>query len=183
MQGKNNDLLLWSSFLSGDDQAYERIYTEHIQNLFSYGMTFTTDREMVKDCIQDLFIRLYQNRNALGKTDNIRLYLLTGLKNAILNAFSKQDTYQRFVRSYETDDTDCSVEDELMNRENETIQREKVSGIKALLTHRQQEIIHYYYVEGMSIDEIARSLDINYQSVANIIQRALKKIRNSYLEK
>ena len=80
---EKDDRLLWSNFLSENDDAYEYIYQKHIQHLFLYGLTFTKDTEFLKDCIQDVFTRIYQNRRHLGQTDNIRLYLLTALKNTI----------------------------------------------------------------------------------------------------
>ena len=185
MQGKNkffeNDLSIWNSFLSGDDDACACIYKQHVQHLFLYGTTLTSDREMVKDCIQDVFIQIYNNRNQLGKTDNIRLYLLTALRNTLFNAFKKQSSYQRFVDNIEVLNISANTEEEWIDRENETNQKERIAVLKALLTHRQQEIIYYRFVEEFSIKEISKELNINYQSVANIMQRALKKMRNFYL--
>ena len=186
MQGRNkvfeNDLSLWNSFLSGDDDAYAFIYKQHVQHLFLYGTSLTSDRELVKDCIQDVFIRIHNNRNRLGQTDNIRLYLLAILRNTLFNAFKKQSSYQRFVNIIEEQNTTATTEDEWIDRENEARQKERIAVLKALLTQRQREIIHYRFVEELSIEEISKQLNINYQSVANIIQRALKKMRNFYLK-
>jgi RNA polymerase sigma factor (sigma-70 family) len=111
------------------------------------------------------------------------MYLLAGLKNVIFNTFSQQDAHQRLIRLYGADEpVDDSEEDQLADREEETMLQDRIAGIKSLLTDRQQEIIHYRFVEDLSIEEIAKLLDINYQSVANIIQRALKKIRQKYLK-
>ena len=186
MQGRDelfeNDLSLWNKFLSGDDGAFAFIYKQHVQHLFLYGTSLTSDRELVKDCIQDVFIRMHNNRARLNQTDNIRLYLLKALRNALFNAFQKQISNQRFVNIVEEQNTITSTEEEWIDRENETNQKERIAVMKALLTHRQQEIIHYRFVEELSIDEISKLLNINYQSVANIIQRALKKMRNFYLK-
>ena len=186
MQGRNkvfeNDLSLWNSFLSGDDDAYAFIYKQHVQHLFLYGTSLTSDRELVKDCIQDVFIRIHNNRNRLGQTDNIRLYLLAILRNTLFNAFKKQSSYQRFVNIIEEQNTTATTEDEWIDRENEARQKERIAVLKALLTQRQREIIHYRFVEELSIEEISKQLNINYQSVANNIQRALKKMRNFYLK-
>jgi RNA polymerase sigma factor (sigma-70 family) len=175
-----NDCLLWQHLLEGDEDAYKQVYQKYIQDLFKYGMTFTSDRELVADCIQDVFIRIYQNRKRLGQTDNIRLYLLSALKNTLLNAFRKQQVYHQYIQSIETEEFDDTVENQLIHLEYENDLKKRIAACKSLLTHRQQEIIHYRFVEEFSIEEIARLLDINYQSVANIIQRALKKMRDYY---
>jgi DNA-directed RNA polymerase specialized sigma24 family protein len=59
--------------LLGDDKAYALFYNNIFEELFSYGMRFTSDRELIKDCIQDVFVKIYSNRSTLGKTDNIKL--------------------------------------------------------------------------------------------------------------
>ena len=51
----------WQEFVSGNDDSYCWIYTTYAQKLYQYGMCFTTDTELVKDCIQDIFTYLYRN--------------------------------------------------------------------------------------------------------------------------
>ena len=48
----------WSQFLAGDNEAYCWIYKVYIQMLFRYGHSFTSDTELIKDCIQDVFTGL-----------------------------------------------------------------------------------------------------------------------------
>ena len=55
----------WNRFIAGDDDAYASLYEEYVQDLYQYGLCFTSDTELVKDCIQDLFVYLYANRSHL----------------------------------------------------------------------------------------------------------------------
>ncbi|MRZ70409.1 RNA polymerase sigma factor, partial [Parabacteroides distasonis] len=71
----------WSQFLAGDNEAYCWIYKVYIQMLFRYGHSFTSDTELIKDCIQDVFTGLYKNRKQLITPKNIKVYLLVSLKN------------------------------------------------------------------------------------------------------
>lgn len=179
---RTEDLMLWQNFLAGDEQAYVSIYEKYVQNLYSFGMAFTTDREMVKDCIQEVFIRIYKNRNHLGQTDNVKFYLLAALKNTLFNEFKKQNAVKQVIASIEESEFDATIEDKIISFENEATLQERITGLKSILTSRQQEIIHYRFVEDMKIEDISKILGINYQSVANIIQRSLKKMRNFYLK-
>jgi RNA polymerase sigma factor (sigma-70 family) len=175
------DTLTWNRFLSGDDQAYEYIYKQHVQKMFLYGMAFTSDEELVKDCIHDIFIYIYKNREKLGKTNNIRLYLLSSLKNAILMSFRKQKAYDKFKNSLEAEpvDVDTAI-DKIINIEKEIERKEQMDNVWSVLTNRQREIIYYKFIEGLSLAEIAERESISYHSVANIIQRSLKKMKNFY---
>lgn len=70
-----NDRELWDSFKAGDDRAFSQIYETYADLLFSYGMRFTSNREIVRDTLQELFIKLYKNRKNLSTTDHIKFYL------------------------------------------------------------------------------------------------------------
>ena len=67
-----NDRELWDSFKAGDDRAFSQIYETYADLLFSYGMRFTSNREIVRDTLQELFIKLYKNRKNLSTTDHIK---------------------------------------------------------------------------------------------------------------
>ena len=175
-----DDASIWDSFLAGEDRAYEHIYKQHVQKLFLYGMTLTKDKELVNDCIYDVFIKLYANRNSLSKTNNIRLYLIVALRNAILNSFRKQNTYHTFINSLEkeeSEDHDTAIE-KMIRFEDEQEKEKLINNLWSVLTKRQKEIVYYRYIEGMELDAISKLTNIDYHSVANVIQRALKKMRN-----
>ena len=150
----------WSQFLAGDNEAYCWIYKVYIQMLFRYGHSFTSDTELIKDCIQDVFTGLYKNRKQLITPKNIKVYLLVSLKNSLINALTVEEQY---------------VTDELY-----TNQQRKIQEILNVLTPRQKEIIYYRYIQELSFDEICIMMDMNYQSAQNLIQRSLKKIRDLY---
>lgn len=96
MQVKNEECKLkWNQFLKGDSDAYGWIYTSHIQALYAYGRHFTSDTELVKDCIQEVFTAIYKKRRSLPTPDNVKLYLFISLKNSLLNAMCKKQTHVR----------------------------------------------------------------------------------------
>ena len=174
-----DDASVWDRFLTGDDQAYEYIYRQHVQKLFLYGMTVTKDEDLVRDCIQDVFIRIQRKRKSLGKTNNIRLYLIAALRNAILNSLRMQHTRNTCIDSLEKEepvDEDTPM-DMMINREEESEKETLVNYLLSVLTPRQREIVYYRFMEGMGLDEIAKMQNMDYHSVANVIQRALKKMR------
>nr|WP_321028825.1 sigma-70 family RNA polymerase sigma factor [Bacteroides nordii] len=168
----------WQEFLQGDENAYSWLYKTYIQLLYSYGLHFTMDGELIKDCIQEVFTKIYKNRKTLLLPDNVRLYLLIALKNCLLNVLNKQYRYTDlesipFILSE-------TVEDEFLSTEASKLQKEEVENILSILTPRQREIMYYRFVEEMDFDQICKIMDLNYNSAHNQIQRALKKVRDNY---
>ncbi|WP_352422552.1 sigma-70 family RNA polymerase sigma factor [Proteiniphilum sp.] len=179
-----DDTLRWNSFRNGNDEAYILIYRKYIRDLYFQGLQFTRNKEIIKDCIQDVFTKLYKHRASLGDTDNIRYYLLASMRNQLLTVMSKEKIYA------DTDsDTinpeiqfEMNVEEVLIEREENITLEEKVNLIMSLLTDRQKEAIRYRYIECLSMEEICALMNMNYQSLQNILSRAMKKMRQ-YVKK
>ena len=54
---------LVAQFCSGDDRAYAELYDMYVQMLYNYGLKMTSDQELLKDCIHDVFVKVYMKRN------------------------------------------------------------------------------------------------------------------------
>ena len=177
---RNPDQIIWENFLCGDDEAYTYIYREYSQALYAYGMHFTSDKGLVEDCIQDVFIKIFQNRRHLQSTDNIKLYLFIALKNKLFNIFRKDIKYSQIDSLEPVFAAEYTIEDEIIENEREQFLNEKMIRMLEVLSPRQKEIIYYRFVEGLSYEEICQIMDMNYQSTQNLIQRSLKKLRTTF---
>jgi RNA polymerase sigma factor (sigma-70 family) len=174
--------LLWEMFLSGDDRAYAYFYKKYTDELFAYGMRFTLDRELVKDTVQEVFIKIYRNRSRLSKTDKVKPYLYMAMKHTLFNVFEKEKTLYRIDMVEPVFMTEYSIEDRMIADEQEAEYKQKVNQLLDALTPRQKEVIYYRYVEEMDLDEICKLMDMNYQSVQNLIQRSIKHIKQLYAQ-
>lgn len=172
----------WDLFISGDEESFTWLYENHTQFLYEYGMRFTPDAHLVKDCIHDLFLKLYKNRKAVVTPRNVRVYLLVALKHTLFNALNHSSR----IRSHEPGNRESvcfsftsSVEDDYVERENAETDRKRVDSILSVLSPRQREIIYYRYLQEFSMEEICLLMNISYQSAQNLIQKALNKIKSS----
>ena len=171
----------WDDFLAGDNHAIETFYKNNVQALFKYGLTLTPDEDLIQDCIHDVFLFLLENRKKLAPPQNIRFYLMAALKNAILMAYRKQHTLDKYRESLPEAhwiESETVVE-QIIENEEEAGRRSLIDKAFALLTPRQREIMYQRYVTGLSLEEISKNENIEYQSVVNIIQRAVTKIRKN----
>ena len=163
--------------------VYEKIYNLYVGKLFAYGCIFTSDRELVKDCIHDVFVNLYRLPHD-KKPKLIKCYLFVSLKNTLLNALNRRRRIQYECSESENSippPSNQSVEDWYICEEEVLGKKELALKIMSVLSLRQREIIHLRYIEEMDFDDICRAMDLNYQSAHNLIQRALKKMRETYV--
>ena len=73
-----------------------------------------------------------------------------------------------------------SVEDQFIEDESLHNETHQVQKMLSVLTPRQKEIMYYRFVQELPMEDICRLMDLNYQSAQNLIQRSLKKIRETY---
>jgi len=168
---------LWIRFLNGDDKAYAQLYNLYIDDLFAYGMHFTSDRESVKDCIQEIFIDFYQDRSKQKSVENVKCYLFASLKYKLFDLFKKNVEYYQIETIEPVFFTEYFVESLFIQTETDQCNKIKIKEILQLLTPRQHEVLYYRYVEEMSYDEIGQLMHMNNQSVRNLLHRSIQKAR------
>ncbi|WP_416940739.1 RNA polymerase sigma factor [Parabacteroides gordonii] len=166
------------NFINGNDDCFEIIYRKYADVLFRYGIQFTPDGNLVQDAIHDIFVKLYNDRKKLKAEANIKFYLFACLKNRLYNLLKRELFFDK-IDPEENEYLDQGAEEAVTNALNQSEIQRTVQTVLGVLTDRQREIIYYRYIEELSIEEIAALTEMNYQSVQNLIQRSLKKIRDS----
>lgn len=172
----NSDYLLWKRIKAGETQAFNDLYMQYADIMFSFGHLYTKDQELIKDCIHDLFFDLYKYRKNLSDNDHIRHYLFKSLKRKIQAPQSAKlkIVYTESV-SEETTMRLSSAESEEMEFQEESIANIKKAMDK--LSEKQREVLNLRFQIGLSYNEIAQILDISIESVRTQVYRSVKAIR------
>jgi len=171
---------LVAQFCSGDDQAYAELYDMYVQMLYNYGLKMTNDQELLKDCIHDVFVKVYLKRNDKNAINNLCSYLLISLKNRLLDEFRRQTfTTPNEVEEYEYRRAAEDVERDYICQERSLFQTEQVTHLMQNLTRRQRQAITLYYLEERKYEEICKIMQMNYHSVRNLMHRGMLKLREA----
>ena len=177
-----SDILLWKQLKDGNKSALERIYSTYISSLLKYGRKFSRNDQVIEDCIQDLFIELWKNREGLGMTDSIQRYLLVALRRKVIRQMDKSKKRVSDTEPTELDfEVVIAVDQKLIALE---LSEERAAQVKAAmenLSKRQKEVIYLKYVSGLDYEDIGEIMDLNYQSVRNLVSNALKKLKGTLL--
>jgi len=175
------DLKDWKAYRNGDKAAFERIFRQHIRLLYKYGSRFTADAGVVEDCIQELFIDLWEKRASIGETDSIKRYLLGAVRRRIVRKLQKQLplAHAEEEENYNFE-IEANYESLLINDEIETENKQNIEKALTSLSKRQKEIIYLKYYQELSFQEIEETLGISYQSARNLLHKALQAIKASF---
>jgi len=172
-----NDTELWQRLIDGEKNIIEIFYRKYYDLLFNYGLKCYSDEELVKDCIQDLFVKMHKS-NQLQPTGYVRAYLMKSLRNLISDKLSNRKNKSNiddFLFSLEADDEDIS---RLFEKNDADILLSKqLLETYNKLPKNQKMAIYLRYIKGFSHKEIAEIMEINQQSSMNLITRSLSNMR------
>lgn len=175
-QDLKNETTLWELFRNGEESAFSALFELTSDKLYRYGTKFVSDEELVKDCIQELFIKLYENRQQLPALTNPLFYLFSSLKYLLIDMIRHNQRmvyispeelpfHVQFAFGQEEEEPDESI-------------KSRFEEVLSLLSDRQKEAIYLRFQADMSYEEISQLLGINNQSARNIVHRAMEKIRS-----
>lgn len=181
MQERHEDeVLLWLQFKNGDRDAFATLYQMFIVPLIAYGTRLCPDRELLKDQIQELFVELWNSRGNLSDTASIRFYLLKALRYKLI----RLEKHRHFrtgaeglAGQYIDTRMEAPIETSIIERELHESWRCLLKDALRHLTLRQQEIIQLRFYQGLSHEQIAELMDVNYQSVSNLLHKALCRLK------
>jgi RNA polymerase sigma factor (sigma-70 family) len=171
----------WSRFRNGEMSAFESIYRTHVKSLISYGLKITDDLDLIKDSVQDLFVELWKGRQNLADTDQPKFYLFRALRNKLSRALSQQSFVGEAEMQLSSDKMVAGyVELEFALKEEQLQISCTLQQLLKKLPRRQQEAIYLRFYHNFPYETIASLMNMNYQSVLNLMQRALKTMRKVY---
>jgi RNA polymerase sigma factor (sigma-70 family) len=170
-----SDSELWDAAVLGNHEAFGQLFRRHYPLLHQYGSKICSDSENLEDCIQELFIEIWQKKTA-PPVRSVKGYLLQALKFKLYKSFRSQkqvvnldhNNHEPFEMSYDTFLIDTQEDEEKAKRVLEAINQ---------LPPRQKEIVYLKIYKGLSYEEVSEVMQLNYQVVRNLLCQALKTFR------
>ena len=175
---KEQEQTLWKDMISGNKKSFEDLYKQYFQALINYGFRITKNENLIEDAVQELFISIWNNRTNLSEVNEVKFYLFRSLKNKILRQLEKDifdksedvDVYLDYLISISEEQK--KIDSEQFDANLDTLQR-----AIAHLPIRQQEVINLKYYHDFTLEEIAKLMDVNKQSVSNLLFRSYAILR------
>jgi RNA polymerase sigma factor (sigma-70 family) len=176
-----DEYALWNDFRKGNLEAFNAIYYKYIRVLYNYGSKITPDGSLVEDCIQDLFIELWQKRQILSETTSIKFYLFKSLNRKIVRKLEteKRLSIKRTLTENYHFEVAFSHEFHLVTMQIDEEQKENLNKALQTLTPRQKEAIYLKYYEKLSFEEVSVIMAINVKATYKLVTRALDMLRKN----
>lgn len=176
-----DDLTVWNSMKQGDEMAFSLLFEKYYSDLVRYGNSLCSYNDKVQDCVQDVFTEIWLYREKLSEEIIVKAYLLSCVRKRIAKLYQKDKIFRNSSKVDAIEFLfDFSIEHQIISDE---ATANKVLQLNTLLNNlpsRQKEALYLRYHQGLSVDQIAEMLGVNYQSATNLIFRAVQNLRKEW---
>jgi len=180
MLDDNNDRQLVSRLKVGDKKAFEEIFRKYREKIYYFAIRYYNSAEDAENVVQDVFIKLWDEREGIREELSLNNYIYTIAKNHLFN-IQRKKINEKAYRSYIVDHLV-----QISNLENELIYADlkvKIDKIIEELPAQRKKVFIMSNMEGFSNKELASELNLSVRTIEvhkslalQTIRKALKKI-------
>lgn len=167
--------------IQGDERAFTAIYDEYSVQLYRNILRMVADEDIAKELLQDLFLKLWTNRERLTTTKSLKPYLYRMAANLVYDHFRKvaQDRKLLDRLIYLTVEYDISAEDRMLNEETETLLKDAIEHLPP-----QRKLVYTLCkLEGKSYQEVSELLNISVATINEHIVKGNKAVKVYFLRR
>jgi RNA polymerase sigma-70 factor (ECF subfamily) len=179
MNRQPTDNSLWEQFKAGRARALSCLFDQHVSGLMGYGLLFTPDKPTIEDCVQDVFVNLWEKRASLGEVVSVKHYLCASLRRRLLRKLRTQNRLRGSddLLSSPAMPAEASYETWLLRRQSDQEVKDALQTMIARLTPQQKRVVYLKFYERLSYEEIAQLMTLNKRTVYNTCSAAIKQLQ------
>ena len=176
-----DDSALWNNLKAGDEKAFSTLFKKYYGDLVRYGNSLYISDAKVQDCVQDVFTDLWFYRETLSENVVVKAYLFSSVRKRVIRLNQRDHVFKQTTDSNKIEFLfDFSIEQQLIFDEETAHKAVHLNNLINNLPSRQKEALYLRYNQGLSVDEIAKMMEVNYQSATNTIFRGIQTLRKKW---
>ncbi|UCS91502.1 sigma-70 family RNA polymerase sigma factor [Echinicola marina] len=180
--GGLSDRQLWKEIAGGNQYAFSFLYETTSDALFSYGYKFSSEKSLIEDVIQDVFVIIWEKRDRLDISHSIKFYLFTTFRREMLTRLQGDRGHREELgKFHEESYWEASIQEVLIQRQMTMDSGKHVREAMKILTNRQREVIYLKYLEGLSYEEISEMMDVKVPYLYNLVLKGLKSLKSHFV--
>ncbi|UKN01076.1 RNA polymerase sigma-70 factor [Paracrocinitomix mangrovi] len=159
-----------------DIAEYESIFRSHYPELCGFANKYLDDLDASEEVVQQIFVKLWENKSELSIVGSIRSYLFSAVRNGCLNQIKHIKIRETFKEHNQREiEQNAQYADEEMDASE--LELKIKASIDALPEKRKKIFILSRY-EGLKYKEIAEKLNISVKTVEHQMGSAIKQLKS-----
>jgi len=168
-----------------DSEAFKRLFELYYVKLCQFACRYVHSHDLSRDVVQEVFIKIWDNRRELHIKKSLRAYLYQAVRNNAINHANSirnqselkakliNSMDQPSLISHQAEDGDSGEDANELHR--------KIWKIAAKLPEKRRYVFILHRKHGLSYREISEVLNVTRKTVENQMGRALSFIRRELL--
>ncbi len=179
MSTEPNEKALLQAVAAGNRLAFRNLYGVHLDGLCRYACLFVASTEEAEEIIQEVFVRIWERRDALPHLSSFKAYAYQVTKNLVIDYWrqqKRQATAQKWLQAYPAAPEPADAA--LIYQQGYQMAQKAI----AQLPLKRKQIFLMRTQEELSLDEIAQQLSISKSVVKKQLYAATAFVK-AYLQR
>jgi RNA polymerase sigma-70 factor (ECF subfamily) len=176
---QHTDQFLLQQLTHNDQAAFTAIYQRYWKLLFREAMNVLRSQKEAEDCVQELFVSLWNRRQNLAVNSSLKAYLQTAIRYQCIDRIEKDMIRNGYLEDFSSY---LSARQTLPSVEEEIYARELAANIDQVMDKmpdKMREVFRMSRQQHLTHREIADRLNISEETVKKQIYLALKIIKTN----
>ena len=160
---------------AGDRESFNQVFRHYYSPMVRFCIRYVADSDIASEIVQDLFVKLWSNREKISFNTSFESYMLTSVRNSAITYINKERAHNEAhlrVFSEESDNTDPSETLQSNNLE------ESYRQILKDMPDKRREVFLASRYDGLKYSEIAEKLGISQKTVEAQMTAAIKQLKD-----
>lgn len=174
-KSNHSEKLLVSELKDGNEKAFRKLFDLYYQDIYGYSVSLLKSKEAAEENVQDVFMKVWQNRENLNPEQSFKAYLFTIARNQAFNTLNKAANDQLLKEAvfYESQKSHDYGDYSIREEDCKKLRQEAIRQ----LPPKRKKIFKMSRKKGMSYEEISQELGISINTVRNQMSKALESMR------
>lgn len=168
--------ILLGKLADGDTGAFTAIFEAYYKDLVMFAFTFTKNSNNAEEIVQEVFVRLWENRSDVRQYGSLKSFLLKSIQNLCIDEIRHRKVREDYAgdseihQLYINDTEDYILYTDLQNR---------LDDLLAQMPDEMAQTFRMNRFDGLKYQEIAQQLKVSLRTVESRIGKALQILRQA----
>jgi RNA polymerase sigma-70 factor (ECF subfamily) len=165
----------------GSQPAFEEVFLKYYAELCTYANSILGSKDSSEEVTQEMFVKLWENRNSLEIKTSLKAYLYRTIHNQCINQIESWKVRNQYSKNQAQNIIPFSGDYPIANLIAQELELKIKESIDAL-PDQCREVFLLIRVHHKSYHEVAQKLNLSLNTVKTQMHRAITKLKGSLHE-
>ncbi len=175
---KDTDSDLIRGLKKDNHDSFQDLFDHYSKILFQFSISYLKSKESAEEVVQEVFIKIWDNRKKLKTDTSFKSYLFTIALNSIRKQFNRQTKQTKLEHDILHEFS--SNKNEFDDNPDYQMLLDKLEEFIQLMPEKRKQVFIKKKIEGKSLKEISEELSITTKTVEYHVTEGMKYLKKNF---